>query len=105
MPLVSPLSRKFIAGRSKAALLFCLPLAVLFFFFFHFFLARFFVVVSNVSICLVCYNSIVAICSTILAARFAFCLCFILFVLVVRSYFYGEPKQSEGRGLVNCKLV
>ena len=39
------------------------------------------------------------------AARFAFCLCFIRFVFVIRGYFSGEPKQNQGRGLVDRKLV
>ena len=39
------------------------------------------------------------------APRFAFCLCFIRFVLVVHSCFSGEPTQNLGRGLVDRKLV
>ena len=35
------------------------------------------------------------------AARFAFCSCFIRFVFVLS----GEPKQNQGRGLVDRKLV
>ena len=35
------------------------------------------------------------------AARLAFCLCFIRFVFVLS----GEPKQNQGRGLVDRKLV
>ena len=46
-----------------------------------------------------------ATCPSIPAARFAFCLCFIRFVFVVRCFFSGEPKQNQGRGLVNRKLV
>ena len=59
---------------------------------------------STVSTCLVCNSSIVATCPSIPAARFAFRLfysfCFILFVVVS-----GEPKQKQGRGLVDHKLV
>ena len=51
------------------------------------FLARLIVVVSIVSICFVCDSSIVATCPSIPAARFAFCLCFIRFVSVVRGCF------------------
>ena len=80
----------FIAGRAKAAL---------------FFLAPFSAAVSIVSICLVCESSIVATSPSIPAACFAFCLCFICFVFVVQSCFSGEPKQNQGQGLVNCKLV
>ena len=76
--------------------MFCLFFAVLFFF--HFFLARFIVLVSIVS---VCESSIVATCPLIPAARFAFCLYFILFVSIVRSCFSGEPKQNQGRGLMS----
>ena len=79
----------FIAGRPKAALLFCLPIV--------FFQARFIAAVSIVSISLVCDSSIVATCPSIPAARFAFCLCFVHFVFVVRSCFAGEPKQNQGR--------
>ena len=61
--------------------------------------------VSTVSTCLVCNSSIVATCPLIPAARFAFRLClfvlFFLFVVVVS----GEPKQKQGRGLVDHKLV
>ena len=71
----------FIAGRPKAALLFCLLLSVLSF------LTRFIDVVSMVSICLVCDSSIVDTCPSIPAARFAFHLCFIRFVFTVRSWF------------------
>ena len=60
---------------------------------------------SNVSNCLVCDSSIVATCLSIPAARFVFCLCFIRFVLVVRSCFSSEPKQNQRRGLVDRKLV
>ena len=54
----------------------------------------------------VCHSSIVATCPSIPAARFAFRLfylfvLFFLFVVVV----FGEPKQKQGRGLVDHKLV
>ena len=39
--------------------------------------------------------SIMATCPSMLAARFAFWLCFIRFNFVVRSGFVGEPKQSQ----------
>ena len=54
-----------------------------FFFFFHFFPGLFY---CFVSICLVLDSSIVAICLSTLAVRFAFCLYFILFVFVVFRY-------------------
>ena len=47
----------------------------------------------------------VATCPSIEAARFAFRLYFILFVFVVCSFLSGEQKQSQGRGLVDRKLV
>ena len=62
-------------------------------------LARF---VAVMSIYIVCDFSIVAACPSVPAVRFAFCLCFIRFVVVVLS---GEPKQNKGRGLVDRKLV
>ena len=52
---------------------------------FLFFLSRLIAVVSTVSTCLVCNSSIVATCLPIPAARFAFSLCFICFVFLVRS--------------------
>ena len=74
-------------------------------FFSFIFLARFIAAVSIVSISLVCDSSIVATCPSISAARFAFCLCladlFLLFVLVLS----GEPRQKQGQGLVDRKLV
>ena len=41
------------------------------------------------------------------ATRFAFCLGSIRFDCVVRSFFFFlcEPKQNQGRGLVDRKLV
>ena len=46
-----------------------------------------------------------ATCPSIPAARFAFCLSlFVLFLLFVVVLF-GEPKQNQGRGLVDRKLV
>ena len=88
----------FIAGHPKAALLFCLLLIL---FFSLFLLARFIAVVSIVSVCLVSDFSIVATCHSMSAARFVFCLCFIRFGFVLS----GEPKQNQGRGLVDRKLV
>ena len=69
----------FIAGRLKAALLFCLLLVVL--------LARCIPVVSVVYICLIRILSIQATCPSIPAARLASRLYFIRFVFVVRSCF------------------
>ena len=100
--LPPPPPSNFIAGRPKAALLFGLLLVVLFFL--HLFsLARF---IAVVSICLViCDSSIVATCPSVPAAHFAFCLCFNRFVFVVSRCLSGEPKQNQGRGLVDRKLV
>ena len=86
------------ADRLKAGLLFCLLLVVLY----AFFLARY---IAIVSICLVCGPSIVATCPSIPAVRFAFRLCFIRFVLLFIVVLFGEPKQNQGRGLANRKLV
>ena len=69
------------------------------------FLARFNVVVSVVSSCLVCALSILATCPSTSAARFAFYLCFIRFAFVVRSCFIGKSKLNQGRGLVDRRLV
>ena len=74
-------------------------------FIYAFFLARYIAVVSILSICLVCDSNIVATCPSIPAARFAFRFCFIRFVLLLVVVLFGEPKQNQGRGLVNCKLV
>ena len=54
---------------------------------------------------IVCDSSIVATCTSIRAARFAFRLCFIHFVLLFVVVLSGEPKQNQGRGLVDRKLV
>ena len=90
----------FIAGRPKPALLFFLLLVVLF----SFFLARFIAVVS-VSICLI---RILALRPSILQfqlpALFLVCVLLVLFVLIV-VVLSGEPRQKQGRGLVDCKLV
>ena len=72
---------------------------------FSFFLARLIAVASTVYTCLVCNSSIVATCPSIPTAHFTFRLfysffCF-LFVVVVS----GEPKQKQGRGLVDHKPV
>ena len=88
----------FIAGRPKAALLFCLLRVVRF----SFFPARVFAVMSTVSIYLVCDFSIVATCPLMQAARFAFCWCFIRFVfgcsqsfcLVIQSRTKGEGRST-----------
>ena len=61
-----------------------------------YFLARYIAVVSIVSICLVCDSSIVATCPSIPAARFAFRLCFIRFVLLFVVVLSGEPKRNQG---------
>ena len=46
-----------------------------------------------------------ATCPSIAAARLAFCLCFICFISVLFVLvFSGEPKQNQGRGLVDRKL-
>ena len=83
--------------------MFCLLLVVVYF---HFFLARFIVFVSSVSICLACDSSIVATCPSIPAASFAFCSCFVRFILVLLFVVLSvEPKQNQGRGLVDSKLV
>ena len=75
-----------IAGRPKAAILFCLLLVVLFNI-----LARFIVVVSVVSVCLVCNFSIVATCPSIqLPALLFVSVLFLLFVDVLSV----EPKQN-----------
>ena len=44
-----------------------------------------------------------ATCPSISAARLAFCLCFIRFVLV--AVLSGKPKQNRRRGLADQKLV
>ena len=68
---------------TKAAILFCLLLIVLL-------LARF-IVVSVMSICLVCNFSIVATCPSIqLPALLFVCVLFLLFVDVL----FGEPRQN-----------
>ena len=73
----------FIAGRPNAAILFCLLLVVLL-------LARF-IVVSVLSICLVCNFSIVATCPSIqLPALLFVCVLFFLFVDVLS----GTPRQN-----------
>ena len=57
------------------------------------------------SFCLVCDSSIVATCPSVPAARFAFvCVLLILFLLFV-AVLSDEPKQNQGRGLVDRKLV
>ena len=61
-------------------------------------MARFIAVVSIVSICLVYDSSIVATRPSIPAARFAFCLCLIRFVGVVRICFLVNQSRSEDEG-------
>ena len=46
-----------------------------------------------------------ATCPSMPAARFAFCLCFIRFVFVVVVVLFDEPKQNQGRGLVDRKAA
>ena len=75
-----------IAGRPKAAILFCLILVVLYF------LARFIVVVPVVSICLVCNFSIVATCPSIQLPALLF-VC-VLFVFVACRCFIWRPKAE-----------
>ena len=57
------------------------------------------------SVCLVCDSSIVATWPSLPAARFAFRLCFIRFVLLFGGVLSGKSKQNQGRGLVDRKLV
>ena len=71
----------------------------------YFLLACYVGVVSIVSVCLVWDSSIVAICPLLPAARFAFRLYSIRFVLLLIFVLSGEPKQNQGRGLVDRKLV
>ena len=78
------------------------PLIVLFFFF-HFLLARFIAVVSIVSIVLYVF---LALWPPVLQFRLPaslFVSVFIRFVFVL--VLSGEPKQNQGRGLVDRKLV
>ena len=81
--------------------MFCILLVVLF----AFFLACYIAVESIVSICLVCDSSIVATYPSVPAARFAFRLSFIRFVLLFVVVLSGDPKQKQGRGYVDRKLV
>ena len=46
-----------------------------------------------------------ATCPSIPAARFAFRLCFVSFVLLFVDVSFGEPKQKQGRGLLARKQV
>ena len=77
-----------------------------YFFFFIFFLAFFIAAASIVSISLlVCDSSIVATCPSIPVPALLFvCVLFVLFLLFV-VVLSGEPKQNQGRGLVDRKLV
>ena len=94
----------FMAGRPKAALLFCLLLLVLFFLSFYF-LARFIVVVL---LCLFDLHVILALWPPAFQfqppALFFVCVLFVLFLLFV-VVLSGELKQNQGRGLVDRKLV
>ena len=84
--------------HSKAALLFCLLL-------FDFSLSRFIAVVSIVSNCLVCDLAVwpPTLQYQLPSLRFV-CVLFVLFLLFV-VVLSGEPKQNQGRGLVDHKLV
>ena len=75
----------FIAGRPKAALLFCRFLAVLFFHCsFHCYCVR---LAGN--------SSIVAACPSIQLPSLLFvCILFVLFIVVRSCFFSGEPKQN-----------
>ena len=87
----------FIAGRPKAALLFCLLLDVL--------LARCTPVVSIVYICVI--HTLVLrppVLQFQLPALLLICVLFVLFLLFV-VVLSGEPRQKQGRGLVDHKLV
>ena len=60
---------------------------------------------STVSTCLVCNSSIVATCPSYqLPALLSVCVLFVLFFLFV-VVVSGEPKQKQGRGLVDHKLT
>ena len=60
---------------------------------------------SIVSICFICYSSVVTTCPSTPAARFVFVyVLFVLFLFFV-VILSGEPKQNQGRGLVDRKLV
>ena len=81
IPVIQTCQRLY--KSSKAAILFCLLLVVLL-------LARF-IVVSVLSICLVCNFSIVATCPSIqLPALLFVCVLFLLFVDVLS----GEPRHN-----------
>ena len=56
------------------------------------------------SICLVCDFSIVATCPSIKLSTLLFvCVLIVLFLLFI--VVFDEPKQKQGRGLVDHKLV
>ena len=92
-----PPPSNFIVGRPKAALLFCLLLVVL--------LARCIPVVFIVYICLI---RILALRPPVLQfqlpALLLVCVLFVLFLLFV-VVLSGEPRQKQGRELVDHKLV
>ena len=72
---------------------------------FSFFLARLIAVASTVYTCLVCNSSIVATCPSIQLLDLLFaCVLFVLFLLFV-VVLSGKPRQKQGRGLVDNKLV
>ena len=57
------------------------------------------------AVCLVCDFSIVATCPSIQLPTLLFvCVLFVLFLLFV-VFVSGEPRQKQGRGLVDHKLV
>ena len=57
------------------------------------------------SICLVCDSSLwPPVLQFKLPALLFVCVLFVLFLLFV-VVLSGEPKQNQGRGLVDCKLV
>ena len=60
---------------------------------------------SILSMRLVCDFCIVATGRQMPAVRFVFCLCFIRVGFVICSCLSDEPKQNQGRGLVDRKQV
>ena len=71
------------------------------FFFFHFFLARF---IAVVSICLIRNLALrPPVLQFQLPSLLLVCVLFVLFLLFV-VVLSGEPKQKQGRGLVERKL-
>ena len=65
---------------------------------------NFIAVLSNVSLCLVCDFCIVATCPSIQLPTLLFvCVLLVLFLLFV--VVFDEPKQKQGRGSLDHKLV